>query len=1104
MAQGSLLLRVLWCFCTVNAPLGEALQSKDMRVGTLNVQSARGGNLEGCCRGLAALNIDVAVLTETKLHDNLYTRVAFGYEVLASKAASASVGGVALAIRTDRGKSWDVEDYSTYGPNVIACTWFSGTFRRRLIGVYIPSSEYDGTTLNFLSEALEETQVPAIVLGDLNANVRETGEAGRRGPLDEGGPRERRQAEILSILSSFTLQDVGRGFRQKPQVGTWTWSMWRGEERIRSTLDYVLSTGGTRFTRHRVRNVPYARTDHRAVYADFTLEPMKTNHRRIAKRDSTFPIPPPAGVDRTAADIHFAELVASIPKLDARAREEVDQRRAAKKDQPHWISEDTWQMIRRKGELRSKRPTRDRRRETRRLKKSIKKALAKDREIRLTKAIQAVEEAMSRDIQEGWQLLSRWYKRADHRGLAISHESLRSVEHEYGSLYASTQAEGEMLPVELVAGQFQVPDHVPEEAEIRVALGRLKSHKAPGPSGLSVDVLKGWAEEGGAKWQQVVSLVQWCVETGEVPQAFKYGTLVLIPKAEQGKYRGIALLESVYKLISGLINNRVTTSVRYHDSIHGFRAGRSCSTAILEAKLEMQRARRSGQVYYQVFLDLSKAYDTVDRDRLRLVLQAYGIGPRLLRFLDNSWEGSGVVPRKLGRYGRNLIRTERGVKQGDIPSPTFFNLMVDLVIRAEEASRIGRQGENVRVAFYADDGRIGGVDPVAVQSSLTSFVDLFARMGLQMNAAKTEAMVSTPVVKTTKIREGAYIRKLRGTGPEYAERSTAIMQCPIAECGQQMQKRSLARHFRNQHPGMLPPRLDLEDIASPERPRRQVYSVERFQGRGACPVTGCAYECATSTQLRRHFMYRHADDNLQVIGDGSYVKCPGCSKMVKEPISEQHRQSKLCRAGTLRNAARRHQQVCIEARSAPVTLFVGDQALRQVGEFKYLGRVISHDDSDLPACVRNLQRARAKWADLSKLLRTEGASSKLSARFYLVVVSAVLLYGSETWVVTKRIEALLTSFHNRCARTIARTYFRKTGEDEWVYPSVAETLRRANLQPLAYYLQKRRANFKRYAESRDLYRAGDGGQSVVQPFTTLWTQYNQLENRERPGVHSGL
>lgn len=66
----------------------------------------------------------------------------------------------------------------------------------------------------------------------------------------------------------------------------------------------------------------------------------------------------------------------------------------------------------------------------------------------------------------------------------------------------------------------------------------------------------------------------------------------------------------------------------------------------------------------------------------------------------------------------------------------------------------------------------------------------------------------------------------------------------------------------------------------------------------------------------------------------------------------------------------------------------------------------------------------------------------------MVVVSAILLYGSEIWVITKRMEALLTSFHNRCARTIAKTYIRKTGDDEWVYPSVPETLRKANLRPL--------------------------------------------------------
>jgi hypothetical protein len=152
----------------------------------------------------------------------------------------------------------------------------------------------------------------------------------------------------------------------------------------------------------------------------------------------------------------------------------------------------------------------------------------------------------------------------------------------------------------------------------------------------------------------------------------------------------------------------------------------------------------------------------------------------------------------------------------------------------------------------------------------------------------------------------------------------------------------------------------------------------------------CGCECSTATQLRRHFLYRHPDSYLQVTGEEPYIKCPDCGKMVREPISLRHKQSKLCRAGAIRSAARQHQQACTNARSVPVTLFVGNQAIRQVGEFRYLGRVISHDDSDLPACVHNIQRARQKWADLSKLLRREGATSKMSARFYLVIVSAIL------------------------------------------------------------------------------------------------------------------
>jgi hypothetical protein len=70
----------------------------------------------------------------------------------------------------------------------------------------------------------------------------------------------------------------------------------------------------------------------------------------------------------------------------------------------------------------------------------------------------------------------------------------------------------------------------------------------------------------------------------------------------------------------------------------------------------------------------------------------------------------------------------------------------------------------------------------------------------------------------------------------------------------------------------------------------------------------------------------------------------------------------------------------------------------RVSKFRYLGRILSQDDHDLSACVRNLQRAKAKWAAVSKVLEREGASKKSFARFCLVIVNTVLLYGSDTWL----------------------------------------------------------------------------------------------------------
>ena len=105
---------------------------------------------------------------------------------------------------------------------------------------------------------------------------------------------------------------------------------------------------------------------------------------------------------------------------------------------------------------------------------------------------------------------------------------------------------------------------------------------------------------------------------------------VLLPKPD-GDYRGIALLEVVYKLISSIINQRLASGLntKFHNAIHGFRSGRGTGTATIEAKLLMQLAQRANKPLYMIFMDLKKAYDTLDRNRTMKILKGYGVGENI-------------------------------------------------------------------------------------------------------------------------------------------------------------------------------------------------------------------------------------------------------------------------------------------------------------------------------------------------------------------------------------------------------------------------------------------------------------------------------------------
>jgi Reverse transcriptase (RNA-dependent DNA polymerase) len=126
--------------------------------------------------------------------------------------------------------------------------------------------------------------------------------------------------------------------------------------------------------------------------------------------------------------------------------------------------------------------------------------------------------------------------------------------------------------------------------------------------------------------------------TGQIPTELTWTLLVLIPKDGDTSTRGIGLTETLWKIIEAIIDTRIKEVIRFHDILHGFISRRGTGTAILEAKLSQELASIENEPLFVVFLDLKKAYDTIDQQRSLDLFQQYSMGNNMLRLIRHFWQ----------------------------------------------------------------------------------------------------------------------------------------------------------------------------------------------------------------------------------------------------------------------------------------------------------------------------------------------------------------------------------------------------------------------------------------------------------------------------------
>ena len=98
-------------------------------------------------------------------------------------------------------------------------------------------------------------------------------------------------------------------------------------------------------------------------------------------------------------------------------------------------------------------------------------------------------------------------------------------------------------------------------------------------------------------WGRVVEIVQTAFRDRDLAEEVTWQAVVLIPKGK-GDYRGIGLVEVMWKVVTVILNCRLTSSITFHDVLHRFRAGRSTGTATLKAKLLQHLEAMREEVLY--------------------------------------------------------------------------------------------------------------------------------------------------------------------------------------------------------------------------------------------------------------------------------------------------------------------------------------------------------------------------------------------------------------------------------------------------------------------------------------------------------------------------
>ena len=307
------------------------------------------------------------------------------------------------------------------------------------------------------------------------------------------------------------------------------------------------------------------------------------------------------------------------------------------------------------------------------------------------------------------------------------------VEHYSRLLNVEFEWPSDLLPD--VAPTAGPPPPVTTET-IHTALGKMKGGKAPGPSGITAEMLKASGDEGIELIRQLAELVF----GGEaIPCEWEESFILNLYKGkgdalDRGNYRGLKLTDQVMKLLERVLDSAIRGMVNIDELQFGFVPGRGTTDAIFIARQMQEKFIAANKPLYFAFVDLEKAFDRVPRDVIWWALRSLGVEEWAVRAIQSMYSNARSRVRVNGQYSEEF-EVKVGVHQGSVLSPLLFILVL------EALSREFRTGVPWEL-LYADDLVIISDSREECIARFGAWREGMEQKGLRVNMKKTKFLIS--------------------------------------------------------------------------------------------------------------------------------------------------------------------------------------------------------------------------------------------------------------------------------------------------------------------------------------------------------------------------